>query len=297
MNAIWEIIEAAGIDHDSEHFVIMPFACGEKEKRIHVIGDWNKFPDLGRAIEAAGAEIVFDDDHTECAGCGGCIETEPSWFGWTPNFLRTHDGVICDECATSEWSEYLPSTGGKCYIDVERLAINDRGDGLFLYDLPEDYDYDAVSGIIEDNAALVTKAAHGDEEALKTLREAIEKAADPLPPMPEKVDDAEPWQVELIERVIAADAGWRAFTWSIDFDPECGWGADEDDDRTDREREREAREWPWHACMSMPGCLDTSAHVRGKTSKEALHALVGAIMEWAPVECSEAAYTACEVAE
>lgn len=290
----WQILEASGLDLDTFQVLGFDALAPDSDDGPYIIGDWNEHDDLGRALEAAGCEIVFSDDHTECSDCGGCIETEPSWFGWTPRYIVTSEGDLCDKCAPGMWRVSLPEAG-KVYLNTWDNEVNgSQGEGgaVYLCDLPVDFDYDAVDEYLESDEvkALIVLASHGDEEALGAIREGIAERADPLPPLPDEVDDAESWQFDYFDGL----DGWQAFVVSLDFDPECSWGADEGDDRTERERMREARELPWHACMSLPGCLDTSCHVRGRTSKEALHALAETVSEWAPSECTEAAYIAAK---
>lgn len=115
-------------------------------------------------------------------------------------------------------------------------------------------------------------------------------------PKPERKDDTERWQWDLANAIPRLKHGWRAFVPALDWDSNGQWQI-EGDDRSDHERLCDARENPWIAYLSMPGYLDTSAHCRGTTAKEALHEMIcEALYDSAPAECTPEAYAECQAA-
>ena len=54
-----------------------------------------------RLFERYGVEIEWSDQVSTCDDCGGCIQTEPDCYSWTPEFTVGDGSIVCAECCDS----------------------------------------------------------------------------------------------------------------------------------------------------------------------------------------------------
>ena len=67
---------------------------------------------LCRIFEKLGFEIEWSDTTTTCDGCGLLIGTNPTHYGWKPDFHLGDDGIMCSTCIMKDPESYLESLEG-----------------------------------------------------------------------------------------------------------------------------------------------------------------------------------------
>jgi hypothetical protein len=112
-----EVIEK--FNYQGEYADEVNFTYGEDNNGVlYVIFDSNK--DRDRFIEECRistenpdaydyeieseleVEFVFFDEYTTCSDCGSVINTEPTHYGWQPDFYVGDGFIICGKCFRSE---------------------------------------------------------------------------------------------------------------------------------------------------------------------------------------------------
>jgi hypothetical protein len=71
----------------------------ETKSRIKVSDVPQRFE---RLFEAYGVEIEWSDQVSSCDECGGCIQTEPDSYSWTPEYVVGDGSIVCAECAKDD---------------------------------------------------------------------------------------------------------------------------------------------------------------------------------------------------
>lgn len=83
---------------------------GRTSDAVIVFGDWNDkrnaegksatLPSrLARVLEAAGAEIEWLDEWTQCQGCYRAVRTEPDSYSWKPSYAWVNEcEIYCADC-------------------------------------------------------------------------------------------------------------------------------------------------------------------------------------------------------
>jgi len=116
---------------------------------IIVTGDWNvisqydeftrKSIDLDKTparlcnvLEKIGVEIEWDDEWANCSECCGLLRTRPDSYSWTPSYVNTDDGIVCDDCLDGE--AHLSSIESDCSAANTISSID-----------PDDYGYTRIN--------------------------------------------------------------------------------------------------------------------------------------------------------
>ena len=60
---------------------------------------------LGNVLEHLGADLVWEDEWSECSECGKLVRVSPDRYEWTASYYEFDGSRICLECLDSE--EYL----------------------------------------------------------------------------------------------------------------------------------------------------------------------------------------------
>lgn len=102
---------------------------GYKARGPVALGNWNDISErndkseytvvddvmskLGKDLEAAGAELEWSDEWSECGECNKLVRTQPDCYGWIPSWAVTVDHEVrCHECLRKDPQEYLESLEG-----------------------------------------------------------------------------------------------------------------------------------------------------------------------------------------
>jgi hypothetical protein len=72
-----------------------------------IAANWNRVSNrIQRLVEAAGFTIEWCDAVCACGGCYKAIQTQPSHYGWKPEFVQTDGDVLCEDCVSDD-AEFL----------------------------------------------------------------------------------------------------------------------------------------------------------------------------------------------
>lgn len=91
-------------------------------------GDWHdkSCGRIGRLVEKLFTtdeiECRFYDEITTCSECGKAVVTQPSHYGWIPNFIRTEYDIICRDCV-EESPEFILDDAEEIWINVSDKAV------------------------------------------------------------------------------------------------------------------------------------------------------------------------------
>lgn len=59
-------------------------------------------------LEAAGYEIEWCDEWTECDECGRAVRIQPDSYSWRPSFVLFNDcEIVCSKCVENDTDAYL----------------------------------------------------------------------------------------------------------------------------------------------------------------------------------------------
>lgn len=98
----------------------------DTEHEIMVLGNWNPIwapynegghviddiaPRLGNVLELIGVDVGWSDCWEPCVECCKLVRTEPTSYGWKPNYATMDGQTICYECLDD--AEYLESLEGQ----------------------------------------------------------------------------------------------------------------------------------------------------------------------------------------
>ena len=62
------------------------------KRGIIATGNWHDYREAGKAFEAMGIELEWNDEWTECSECNGLVRIKPGSFDWIPAFTDNADG-------------------------------------------------------------------------------------------------------------------------------------------------------------------------------------------------------------
>ena len=109
-----------------------------KPKKAILFFNWNE---VGRRtfdlLEQYGFECEWEDEWTQCGGCGKALRTSPDSYSWQPSYFEIDGELTCIECTDIE--AYLETLE-----DNPRRAVNDHID-------PADYGYVKLEGDFENS--------------------------------------------------------------------------------------------------------------------------------------------------
>lgn len=113
-----------------------------EERPVVVLGDWNdktkyhaetrtfetldSMPSrLARSLERVGAEVEWHDEWSQCCNCYRAIRTEPTSYGWVPEYMWAGDGYVCQDCLLKDGEDPLTGYGDEdeSYINNPRKAV------------------------------------------------------------------------------------------------------------------------------------------------------------------------------
>lgn len=156
------LIDVAGAD-DSEtvHDYGIGYAPGNSgyHTDVWVSGDWNErqvwnadehrwvtvsdMPKrLASALERLGVNVEWHDTVDRCADCARLIGTEPTSYGWLPQYVITDDGeYVCRDCVLTDAETFLAEHYAN-HADraVTWLSVSELAEYGWADALPDDYD-------------------------------------------------------------------------------------------------------------------------------------------------------------
>lgn len=100
-----------------------------------VIADWwkPKFERLHKYLDAnyPDAEKVWSDTNDRCDDCGKYINTNPTHYGWLPNYVHASDGGrVCQACALNAPTEFIEAytnSNSKAFMPWFVGVLEERG--------------------------------------------------------------------------------------------------------------------------------------------------------------------------
>lgn len=123
-------IEAGGRRHYMELRMFDGWANDPEEEDSPVIaGNWNDIhapyvqgepskvlndepSRLCAVFERMGFEIEWCDQVTDCSGCYRAIRTEPTHYGWQPDFVHGECEILCIECIKADPTDLMEEKEG-----------------------------------------------------------------------------------------------------------------------------------------------------------------------------------------
>lgn len=69
--------------------------------------NWGRGRKFQAILERLGYQLEWADTVSRCGDCGGCIQTEPDCYGWTPEFHVFDGDILCQKCILNSPESYL----------------------------------------------------------------------------------------------------------------------------------------------------------------------------------------------
>lgn len=136
--AVWRLVRAATGNEYGADSGVLPAAAGigyadgsgggmSGDSDVWVTGDWNDRTTYDRttgarnvidttpsrlaaALERIGVNVEWHDQSEPCDDCGKLVETQPSSYAWTPQYVITDDGeTICRGCVMNDAESFIDS--------------------------------------------------------------------------------------------------------------------------------------------------------------------------------------------
>jgi hypothetical protein len=102
-------------------------SCGEKGI---LSGDWNRVTrDVQNLLERAGYTLDWCDAVCSCGGCGKAIQTQPSHYGWKPEYVVGDGDILCESCVEEDPEDMLADLRGNedKALTLDSVDLNDHG--------------------------------------------------------------------------------------------------------------------------------------------------------------------------
>lgn len=138
----------------------------EDDDKLMVAGDWNTYENddtMGRLANILSnmddIHLMWIDEAISCSDCGHYYRSQPTHYGWLPNYLQMDYGIVCNACF-----EYQPEQ----YIDY---YINNPDNALpnTVRVSPEDLGFEKYNG--QFTTGLREGSNDSPEEVLEELNE------------------------------------------------------------------------------------------------------------------------------
>lgn len=96
--------------------------------QLIILADWNE-PDLAKIArmleekyEDNEVTVQYDDEWVACSECGKFCRTNPTHYGWLPNYVNVeYHGVVCRTCVEEDPDYVLDKDAG--YVDATNKAL------------------------------------------------------------------------------------------------------------------------------------------------------------------------------
>ncbi len=101
--------------------------CGEKGI---LSGDWNNVSrKVQNLLERAGYTLDWCDAVCSCGGCGKAIQTQPSHYGWKPEYVVRDGDTLCESCVEDDPENMLEELRGNPNkaLTLDSIDLNDHG--------------------------------------------------------------------------------------------------------------------------------------------------------------------------
>jgi hypothetical protein len=101
--------------------------CGEKGI---LSGDWNNVSrPVQNLLERAGYTLDWCDAVCSCGGCGKAIQTQPSHYGWKPEYVVSDGDILCESCVEEDPEDMLEELRGNPNkaLTLDSIDLNDHG--------------------------------------------------------------------------------------------------------------------------------------------------------------------------
>jgi hypothetical protein len=101
--------------------------CGEKGI---LSGNWNHVSrPVQNLLERAGYTLDWCDAVCECSGCNKAIQTQPSHYGWKPQYHTDSDGIWCEGCTVDAPDALLDDLRGNPNkaLTLNGIDLHDHG--------------------------------------------------------------------------------------------------------------------------------------------------------------------------
>jgi len=80
-------------------------------------------------LERAGYSLDWCDAVCSCGGCNKAIQTQPSHYGWKPEYVETDGDILCEECVKDDPSSILDEYRGNPAkaLTLDGIDLTDHG--------------------------------------------------------------------------------------------------------------------------------------------------------------------------
>lgn len=102
-------------------------SCGEKGI---LSGDWNNVSrDVQNLLERAGYTLDWCDAVCSCGGCGKAIQTQPSHYGWKPEYVVGDGDILCESCVEDDPEDMLADLRGNAdkALTLDNIDLSEHG--------------------------------------------------------------------------------------------------------------------------------------------------------------------------
>lgn len=92
--------------------------------------NWNRVSrGVQKMLERAGYTLDWRDGVCSCGGCGKAIQTQPSHYGWKPEYVMGDGDILCESCVEEDPSYLLDDLRGNEYkaLTLDGIDLADHG--------------------------------------------------------------------------------------------------------------------------------------------------------------------------